>query len=57
MINNTFIKTKDPESANKLRLQGFQELTASGEYFVFLNKDAANFDGVNHLLFTNILYM
>lgn len=57
MINNTFIKTKDPESANKLRLQGFQELTASGEYFVFLNKDAANFDGINHLLFTNILYM
>ncbi len=53
-----FIKTKDKETADKLRKIGFPELGQSNGFYTFANCTALTFEGenleINKLQYTNI---
>ena len=56
-MNDNFIKTSDNDTANKLRTNGFTEVSKEGEFYVFLNDGKLNFseDDNKKMIHTNIL--
>ena len=58
-MKTNFIKTSDLDTANKLKLNGFTEVSKEGEFYVFLNDGKQNFseDDSKKMMYTNILNM
>lgn len=50
-----FVKTKDVETANKLRKAGLTELKKEGNFFVFISDGKQNFANNKNIVYTNKL--
>lgn len=52
-----FIRTTDSNTADKLRSEGFKEVSGSSGVYVFLNNKTIKFssDAANHISYTNII--
>ena len=60
MKDMNFVKTTDPEMAEKLRQMGLQELAKEGSKFVFINDPknihfSSNKHEMKNVLFTNMI--
>lgn len=56
-MKDNFVKTSDSDTAEKLKTNGFTEVSKEGEFFVFLNDGKQNFskDDNKKMIHTNIL--